>query len=145
MKRREVVTLSSDLRLPHLGSPTVTRSWYVVGSMEYLFAYGTLQSQSVQISTFGRKLEGTADALPGYKIITITIDDQDFVTTSGTAHHRNLQDTGDSSDIVEGTVFKMSAEELERADSYEPESYARALVHLRSGIKAWVYLTRQQG
>lgn len=112
--------------------------------MEYLFAYGTLQSQSVQISTFGRQLEGTPDALPGYKIITVTIDDHDFVTTSGTAHHRNLQFTGDASDGVEGTVFKMSTEELEQADSYEPEGYARQLVQLRSGIKAWVYLARQQ-
>ncbi|HEU4713886.1 MAG TPA: gamma-glutamylcyclotransferase family protein [Pyrinomonadaceae bacterium] len=112
--------------------------------MEYLFAYGTLQSDSVQISTFGRKLEGVPDALPVYKIITITIDDQDFVATSGAAHHRNLQFTGDASDVVEGTVFKMSAEELEQADSYEPDGYARQLVQLRSGIKAWVYLARQQ-
>lgn len=112
--------------------------------MEYLFAYGTLQSDSVQISTFGRKLEGAPDALPVYKIITITIDDQDFVATSGAAHHRNLQFTGDASDVVEGTVFKMSAEELEQADSYEPDGYARQLVQLRSGIKAWVYLARQQ-
>jgi len=112
--------------------------------MEYLFSYGTLQSELVQISTFGRKLEGTRDALPGYKIMTITIDDQDFVTTSGTARHRNLKFTGDASDVVEGTVFKMSTDELEQADSYEPEGYARELVQLRSGITAWVYLTREQ-
>ena len=111
--------------------------------MEHLFSYGTLQSESVQLSTFGRKLEGTPDALPGYKIITITIDDQDFVTTSGTARHRNLKFTGDPSDVVEGTVFKMSTDELDQADSYEPEGYARRLVQLRSGIEAWVYLTRQ--
>lgn len=112
--------------------------------MEYLFSYGTLQSQSVQMSTFGRKLEGTPDALPGYKIITIAIDDQDFVTTSGTAHHRDLRFTGDPSDMVEGTVFKMSAQELAQADSYEPDGYARELVQLRSGIEAWVYLTQTQ-
>ena len=112
--------------------------------MEYLFAYGTLQSQSVQISTFGRKLEGTPDVLPGYRIITITIDDQDFVITSGTAHHRDLRFTGDASDVVEGTVFKMSVEDLAEADSYEPEGYTRELVQLRSGITAWVYLARQQ-
>ena len=97
---------------------------------EYLFAYGTLQSQSVQLSTFGRILKGKPDALPGYKVITITID-------------RNLQFTGDPSDAVEGTVFEMSAEELAQADSYEPQGYARELVQLRSGIEAWVYLARE--
>ena len=106
---------------------------------EYLFSYGTLQSESVQISTFGRKLEGQPDALPGYKLVVITIDDQDFVATSGSAQHRSLQFTNDRSDVVEGTVLKMSAKELERADAYEPEGYARELVQLRSGTMAWVY------
>src|SRR5688500_14155598 len=112
--------------------------------IEYLFSYGTLQSNSVQVSTFGQRLEGTPDALPGYKLITITIEDQDFVMTSGTARHRNLQFTGDSSDVVEGTALKMSAEELARADAYEPEGYKRKLVQLRSGLKAWVYVNKKQ-
>ena len=106
---------------------------------EYLFSYGTLQSDSVQLSTFGRKLEGQPDALPGYKLIVITIHDEDFVKTSGSAHHRSLQFTNDPSDVVEGTVLKMTTEELEQADAYEPERYAREMVQLRSGILAWVY------
>ena len=32
---------------------------------ELLFSYGTLQIEAVQLSTFGRKLVGTADELPG--------------------------------------------------------------------------------
>ena len=105
---------------------------------------GVCQKRKMSIAIVPFEWTGTPDALPGYRIITITIDDQDFVTTSGTARHRNLKFTGDPSDVVEGTVFKMSTDELDQADSYEPEGYARRLVQLRSGITAWVYLARQQ-
>src|SRR5689334_5312839 len=35
---------------------------------ELLFAYGTLQQEAVQLATFGRRLEGVEDALPGYRL-----------------------------------------------------------------------------
>lgn len=107
---------------------------------ENLFAYGTLQSEVVQLSTFGRKLEGTDDALVGYRLKLIRIEDEDFVAASGTADHRNLEFTGDPADSVAGTVFKVSQSELEQSDAYEPEGYKRTMVQLRSGLKAWVYL-----
>ena len=107
---------------------------------ENLFAYGTLQLEDVQLQTFGRKLEGEPDALPAYKLVMITITDQDFVIKSGTAHHRNLQFTGNSADFVEGTVFKVTRSELEQADAYEPDGYARLKAQLRSGGNAWVFV-----
>lgn len=107
---------------------------------ENLFAYGTLQAEAVQLATFGRRLEGTEDALVGYRLEIIRIDDQDFVAASGTADHRNLEFTGDPEDSVAGTVFKVSQSELEQSDDYEPEGYKRTLVQLHSGLKAWVYL-----
>lgn len=107
---------------------------------EYLFAYGTLQAEPVQLSTFGRKLDGTPDALPGYRLRMIRIEDEEFVAASGAADHRNLEFTGDPADVVEGTVFKVTQSELEQSDAYEPEEYKRVLVQLRSGVKAWVYL-----
>ena len=110
---------------------------------EKLFTYGTLRNEEVQLSTFGRRLEGHADALPGYILKTIEIQDQDFVVKSGTAIHRNLQFTGDSSDFVEGTVYSVTHQELERSDAYEPAGYKRVLVQLRSGARAWVYLDKE--
>ena len=107
---------------------------------ENLFAYGTLQTDAVQLATFGRRLEGTEDALLGYRLRIIRIDDQEFVAASGTADHRNLELTGNPVDSVEGTVFKVSQSELELSDAYEPEGYKRVLVQLRSGLKAWVYI-----
>lgn len=111
--------------------------------MENLFTYGTLQEEEVQLATFGRKLEGNADALPRYTLKLIEIQDQNFVATSGTAIHRNLQFTGDSSDFVEGTVYSVTLKELEQSDAYEPDGYERRLVELRSGARAWVYLNKE--
>jgi gamma-glutamylcyclotransferase (GGCT)/AIG2-like uncharacterized protein YtfP len=111
---------------------------------ENLFSYGTLQLEQVQLETFGRKLDGQPDALPGYKLVMITITDEDFVIKSGTAHHRNLQFTGSTSDTVEGFVFKLTRQELEQADTYEPEGYARVRAQLRSGTNAWVFVHQQQ-
>ena len=107
---------------------------------ELLFAYGTLQSEAVQLATFGRRLEGQTDALVGYSIVMIEIEDQDFVATSGTAHHRSLRFTGAASDVVEGTRLSLTKAELNLADSYEPSGYERIQVKLRSGSTTWVYV-----
>jgi gamma-glutamylcyclotransferase (GGCT)/AIG2-like uncharacterized protein YtfP len=107
---------------------------------ERLFSYGTLQTLSVQLSAFGRKLTGSPDTLVGYRLRMIQITDQEFVATSGAEYHRNLEFTGNSSDLVDGTVFSVTKQELEQADAYEPDGYKRVRVKLRSGTEAWVYL-----
>ena len=111
---------------------------------ENLFSYGTLQTEAVQLATFGRRLEGKTDILAGYSLTMIQVQDQSFVAMSG-ATHRNIQFTGSESDLVEGTVFTVTQKELEQADAYEPADYKRALVQLRSGMKAWVYLNIGDG
>lgn len=111
---------------------------------ERLFSYGTLQTESVQLSTFGRRLSGSPDALVGYRLRMIKIEDQDFVVTSGAEYHRTLEFTGSSSDFVAGTVFSVSQKELEQADAYEPDGYERTQIKLRSGTKAWTYLNKVQ-
>ena len=111
---------------------------------ERLFSYGTLQTESVQLSTFGRRLDGSLDALVGYRLRMIKIEDQDFVVTSGAEYHRTLEFTGSASDFVEGTVFSVTQQELEQADAYEPDGYERIKIKLRSGTKAWIYLNKLQ-
>src|SRR5678815_3408789 len=111
---------------------------------ELLFSYGTLQSDAVQLETFGRRLDGRADALAGYRLVTVRIDDEEFVSKSGSAEHRNLQFTGNDEHVVEGTVLTLTAEELRQADAYEPEEYKRVLVQLRSGTSAWDYFANLQ-
>ena len=109
-------------------------------AVENLFSYGTLQLDEVQLETFGRKLDGERDALPEYKLVMLTITDQEFVIKSGSANHRSLQFTGNSADVVEGVVFKVTRKELEQADAYEPEGYERVRAQLSSGANAWVFV-----
>ena len=109
---------------------------------ENLFSYGTLRTEAVQLSIFGRRLEGKPDALVGYRLISIEVQDQAFVAHSG-AVQRNLQYTGNENDVVEGSVFTVTQKELERSDSYEPAEYRRVQVRLKSGLDAWVYMTGQ--
>jgi len=109
---------------------------------ESLFSYGTLQTESVQLATFGRRLAGSFDSLIGYALAMVETSDQEFAARNG-AIQRNVQFTGNESDAVAGTVFTVSREELERADDYEPADYRRVRVELKSGAMAWVYLRFQ--
>jgi hypothetical protein len=107
-------------------------------AMQLLFSYGTLQLESVQLATFGRKLTGTADGLPGFEQSLVRIEDPAVVATSGKTHHPIV--TGRESDVVNGTAFEVTTEELQSADSYEVSNYKRISVTLLSGVRAWVYV-----
>ena len=107
-----------------------------------LFSYGTLQTEAVQLSIFGRRLETRPDALLGYRLTTIQVQDQVFLAHSS-ANQRNLQYTGNDSDVVEGSVLTLTQEEIEQADAYEPAEYKRVQSRLRSGLDAWVYMKPQ--
>jgi len=107
---------------------------------ERLFSYGTLQLDSVQLSTFGRKLMGTPDELPGFALSMMKIEDAEVVATSGKTHHPIVAFTGRESDTVAGTVFQITREELLNADKYEVAAYTRIAAVLRSGVRAWVYV-----
>jgi gamma-glutamylcyclotransferase (GGCT)/AIG2-like uncharacterized protein YtfP len=109
--------------------------------MPFLFSYGTLQQESVQLATFGRLLLGSTDELRGYAPTLVKIDDAGVVATSGRTHHANAAFTGDHQSRVGGTVFEITDSELLSADEYERQaSYARVWVTLASGRQAWVYV-----
>ena len=109
-----------------------------------LFSYGTLQLEAVQVAQFGRRLDGVADALPGWRRDLVEITDAEVIALSGERHHPILRHTGDPDDAVSGTVFMVSEIELARADAYEVADYARIAVSLRSGLTAWVYVAADQ-
>jgi gamma-glutamylcyclotransferase (GGCT)/AIG2-like uncharacterized protein YtfP len=105
-----------------------------------LFSYGTLQSEAVQMKSFGRLLEGRTDAMPGFKKEMIEIVDPYVIELSGERFHPVVRASANSNDEVAGKVFFISAEELEAADRYEVSDYKRIEVILKSGIQAWVYV-----
>lgn len=110
---------------------------------ENLFSYGTLRYEKVQIATFGRKLSGQPDSLPGYSLEKLKITDPDVIAKSGEEFHSIIHHSGDPKDQIPGIVFKISPKELIEADKYEVADYKRIQVQLLSGITAWVYVSIQ--
>lgn len=104
-----------------------------------LFSYGTLRQPDVQLSTFGRLLEGRADAIVGYELAALVITDPAVIAASGRDEHPILRRSSRPDAAVEGVVFSISLDELAAADAYEVDDYVRVQVPLRSGPMAWVY------
>jgi len=104
----------------------------------HLFSYGTLRQEAVQLALFGRRIEGEPDAMPGWRQRMIEITDADVIAKSGTRWHPMVEPSDREDDAVEGTLFRISAEDLAHADAYEID-YLRREVRLRSGTMAWVY------
>lgn len=107
---------------------------------QLLFSYGTLQQREVQLATFGRELFGTPDQLVGFHQSMVKIEDPEVVKTSGRTHHPIVRQTGVAEEMVAGTVFEVTDEELANADTYEVSDYKRISAPLASGRAAWVYV-----
>ena len=107
---------------------------------EFLFSYGTLQLESVQLATFGRLLTGTPDVLSEFQLRPLPIEDEYVIAVSGKDEHTIAYFTRQASDKIPGTVFSVSSEELHGADEYEVEPCRRVSVVLQSGKRAWVYI-----
>ncbi|PHM33557.1 UDP-N-acetylmuramate--alanine ligase [Xenorhabdus mauleonii] len=105
-----------------------------------LFSYGTLQLDSVQLSSFGRLLEGHKDAIPGFRKEMLEIKDPEVIQQSGERFHPVVLPSKDPSDEVAGMVFEITENELAAADRYEVSDYERISVLLSSGKYAWVYV-----
>ncbi len=109
--------------------------------MPLLFSYGTLQQKNVQLSTFGRLLQGQKDELLGFEQSLARIEDPQVVATSGKTHHANVTFNGRNDSRVNGTVFEISDAELAAADQYEQlAAYERVAAMLASGKRAWLYV-----
>ncbi len=106
---------------------------------ENLFSYGTLQRSEVQLELFGRLLTGTKDILKGYKLSSIEIKDESFLAKGEEKYQLTLIPSTDDADVIKGTVFEISEEELLLADKYEPDNYKRVKLALGSGKEAWIY------
>jgi hypothetical protein len=109
--------------------------------MPLLFSYGTLQQEDVQLSTFGRRLNGERDELPGFEPSLVRIKDPQVAATIGRTHHANVAFNGNEDSRVPGTVFEITDAELAGVDEYEAAfSYKRVAAMLASGRQAWVYV-----
>jgi ADP-ribose pyrophosphatase YjhB (NUDIX family) len=108
--------------------------------MPWLFSYGTLQEPATQLATFGRRVPGDKDYLPGHEPTRLRVDDPEFIAATGRALHTNLVRTGRADSRLHGTALEVTEAELIAADGYElPARYRRMQVRLASGREAWIY------
>ena len=109
--------------------------------MPLLFSYGTLQQEDVQLSTFGRRLNGHSDELVGYEPALVKIEDPELVAKLGMTHHANARFNENDDSRVPGMVFEITDAELADVDQYEVAfSYKRVAATLASGKQTWVYV-----
>jgi hypothetical protein len=109
--------------------------------MPLLFSYGSLQQEDVQLSTFGRRLQGRPDELPGFEPTLAKIADPEVAARIGKTHHANVAFNGNANSRVPGVVFEVTEDELIPVDRYEADfSYRRIGATLASGTQAWVYV-----
>lgn len=107
---------------------------------EYLFSYGTLQKEKVQLETFGRLMQGSKDFLNGYKLSTIKIEDEAVLEISEQEIHFLAEPSEVATDRIDGVIFEVTTDELLAADGYEPEAYRRVKLRFASGQEAWIYV-----
>jgi hypothetical protein len=113
-------------------------------AMVRLFSYGTLRYKDVQLSTFGRELKGSADAIAGFTLARLEITDPAVIAASGETHHLIMRRSADPADTVDGVVFEITPAELAAADAYEVDDYVRIEIRSRSGLMTFVYVAADE-
>ena len=110
--------------------------------MPYLFSYGTLQKEKVQIETFGRILKGTEEILSNYSLKKVEITDLEVLRKSGEKFHPIVEYSDNENDKIQGTLFEVTDLEIKNADKYEVDDYKRIEVTFESGNKGFIYVKK---
>ncbi len=109
---------------------------------QFLFSYGTLQLEKVQLELFGRKFLGKYSRLLKYKLEKIEIHDKEVLAKSNKKHHPIAIFTGNETDFIDGVIFEVTKKELKLSDSYEVFEYERIVENFENYNQAWVYVCR---
>jgi hypothetical protein len=80
--------------------------------MPLLFSYGTFRQENVQLSAFGRLLQGQKDGFVGFEQSLVRIEDPQVMAASGKTHHPIVKFNGRNDSRVSGTVFDITDAEL---------------------------------
>ena len=99
-------------------------------SQELLFTYGSLQWETIQQQLFGRKLSGSPDRLIGFRQKRQKLE----------GRYPIVYATGNPQELLDGIVYEITKNDLEKADAYEGDGYQRVKTRLESGRSAWVYV-----
>lgn len=96
----------------------------------YLFSYGTLQEDHIQLMLFGEVLQTQVDSLSGY----VTLNDY-FGYPRLVEFERG---------VVYGKVLEIDETEIPLVDRYESEAYERKEIETDKGKQVYVYFPSQK-
>ena len=96
----------------------------------YLFSYGTLQEDHIQLMLFGQILKTEVDSLSGY----VTLNDF-FGYPRLVEFERG---------IVYGKVLEIDETEIPLVDRYESEAYERKEIETDKGKQVYAYFPSQK-
>ncbi|MEO7239939.1 MAG: gamma-glutamylcyclotransferase [Sphingomicrobium sp.] len=83
-------------------------------------------------------LDGEPDALAGFVLTPLAINDPAVVKLSGLAVHQPACATGKAADRLSGMLFALNAAELAAADAYEVAAMTWIEIDLESGRRRFV-------
>lgn len=104
------------------------------------FSYGTLQDPQIQRSVWGREISGSPDSLRGYSCVQLASCDAAWTRLTGYTHTPALVADKGAYEPVRGTLYLITAKEMEATDIYEGAEYRRIEVVLQSGTTAWTFV-----
>lgn len=96
----------------------------------YLFSYGSLQDEQVQLRIFQRRLKGQMAILKGYRL-----SENEYLGEFPVIYPSTNQE-----DTVKGLVFEVTKADLIFCDQYETSYYKRIQVALNTHPSVWVYV-----
>jgi gamma-glutamylcyclotransferase (GGCT)/AIG2-like uncharacterized protein YtfP len=107
--------------------------------MPYLFSYGTLQKEQVQLKlsdAFCREKR----CFIRIQLNMLEITDPEVLRKSGQKYHPVLEFSGNADDEIEGVLFEVTEAEILQADEYEVDDYQRIETVFKSGNKGFIYV-----
>ena len=112
----------------------------VIAGTTSLFSYGSFTQASVHQRVYGRRLVGTLDSLPGYRLQLIDVPGEDVETLGLTRQPAAVE--GNPDDLIAGMRYQISDLELAAVDAINSAVFERVFVELSSGEQAWVFVAR---
>ena len=110
--------------------------------MPLIFSHGSLRQPDVQVSIYGRVLDGEPDELVDCIHTQVEVPTWHKAAAAGATHYANVEFSPGSGGRVAGMVFELTDAELVLTDAYEHDAeYVRVKVTLASGRHAWVYVS----
>ncbi|MBN1951279.1 MAG: gamma-glutamylcyclotransferase [Bacteroidales bacterium] len=100
----------------------------------YIFAYGTLCDVKVRKDVIGYVSDAKPSSLKGFTMSEIVLE---HISYPVIVEDRLAEDS------LEGIIFQIEEEDLQKLDAYETNAYRRIQITTMTGETAWTYILNE--